>query len=545
MMMLRKFAPVRWFVLVLWLSSMAFAQSGELHFCLRSDPKTFNPLIVADDASETVRYMTGGVLLRVNRQSQQLEPELATSWKVTDAGRTITFTLRNNLYFSDGTPFTAEDVDFTVKQLMDPKLHSVTGDQFLSGKGEVQTKIFSANKISITFPGAIAGLDRQFDQVAIMSAKSPKKEMAVLGPFYVADYKAGSYVFLRKNNNYWKKDSSGRKLPLLESVKLDIQPNRDIELMRFRRGELDLINTLDSEFYDKLASAAPNEARDAGPSLDSEQMWFNQTTKSPIPEYKKTWFRSQNFRRAISESINRADLARIVFANHAQPAIGPTSPANKFWFNSKLKPLPYDTQGALRTLAQDGFQLQNNVLKDKDGHGVEFSIVTNAGNKSRERMATMIQQDLSKIGIKVNVVTLDFPSLVERISESFNYEAAIIGFINTEIDPNAQMTVWMSTGENHAWNPNQKSPATAWEAEMDRLMQAQTQSPDLKKRKAAWDRVQEIVYEQQPFLYLVNKNALSAVSPSLANVAPVVLRPQTYWNIDQLYVRGGGDRSGK
>jgi peptide/nickel transport system substrate-binding protein len=328
-------------------------------------------------------------------------------------------------------------------------------------------------------------------------------------------------------------------------VKLDIQTNRDIELMRFRRGELDLINALDSDLFDKLSQATPDQVRDAGPSLDSEQMWFNQVPTAPIPEYKKQWFASQPFRRAISQSINRADLARIVFAGHANPAVGPTSPANRVWFNSKLKPLSHDTEGALKLLAQDGFQLQNGTLRDRAGNAVEFSIVTNSSSKPRERMATMIQQDLARIGIKVNVVTLDFPSLIERISAKFNYEAAILGFINTEVDPNAQMTVWMSNGENHAWFPNQKSPATAWEAEMDKLMQAQTQSPDAKKRKAAWDRVQEIVYEQQPMIYLVNKNALSAVSTNVVNASPVVLRPQTYWNIDQLFLKNPGDRIGK
>jgi peptide/nickel transport system substrate-binding protein len=539
-----KHVPLRFVAVLLLLASFAFAQGGELHFCIKSDPKTFDPIKVSDDPSEVVRYLTGGVLVRVNRQTQQVEPELAASWKISDAGRTITFTLRQNVFFSDGTRFTADDVAFTVKQLMDPNLHSVTGDQFRSGTGEVQTKIHSANKISITFPAAIAGLDRQFDQVAIMSATSPKKVKAVLGPFYVADYKPGSYVYLRKNENYWKKDSAGRKLPRLDAVKLDIQPNRDIELMRFRRGELDLINTLDSEFYDKLSQVSPNLVRDAGPSLDSEQMWFNQVPTSPIPDYKKGWFKSQNFRRAISEAINRGDLARIVFANHAMPAVGPTSPANKFWFNSKLRPIPYDTNDSLNLLTLDGFKYQNNSLRDRDGHVVEFSIVTNAGNKSRERMATMIQQDLSRIGIKVNVVALDFPSLIERFTKTYKYEAAILGFINTEIDPNSQLTIWMSDGENHAWYPNQKSPTTQWEAEVDKLMQAQTQSADPKKRKAAWNRVQEIVYEQQPMIYLVNKNALSAVSPALANANPVVLRPQTYWNIDQIS-KTDGSRSGQ
>lgn len=542
--MMRKTASIQLFVALLWLASFAFAQGGELRFCIKSDPKTFNPVLVSDDASEVVRYMTGGVLVRVNRQTQQLEPELATSWKVSNMGRTITFNLREKMYFSDGTPFSAEDVAYTVKQLMDPNVHSVTGDQFKSGSGAVETKVLGPNKISITFPGAIAGLDRQFDQVAIMSAKSPKKEMAVLGPFYVADYKSGSYVYLRRNENYWKR-IGGQKLPLLDAVKIEIQPNRDIELMRFRRGELDLINTLDSEFYDKLSQSMPNVVRDAGPSLDSEQMWFNQVPSAPIADYKKSWFKSQKFRRAVSESINRADLARIVYAGHAQPAIGPTSPANKFWFNSKLKPVPYDNADSLRALALDGFHFQNGVLRDRDGHVVEFSIVTNAGNKSRERMATMIQQDLSKIGIRINVVTLDFPSLIERFTKTYNYEAAILGFVNTEIDPNSLMTVWMSDGENHAWYPNQKTPATSWEAEVDKLMQAQTQSADAKKRKQAWDRVQEIVYEQQPMIFLVNKNALSAVSPNLANASPVVLRPQTYWNVEQLFVKNDGSRSGK
>ena len=172
------------------LAGSAWAQ-GELRFCLRSEPKTFDPLKVEDDASVTIRYLTGGVLLRMNRRTQVLEPELAESWKVSKDGRQISFKLRSGISFSDGTPFSAEDVAYTVKQLMDPALHSPTGDAFRSGPGNVETKIISPTQISITFPAAVAGLDRQFDQVAILSAHSPKKEMAVLGPFMVADYKPG------------------------------------------------------------------------------------------------------------------------------------------------------------------------------------------------------------------------------------------------------------------------------------------------------------------------------------------------------------------
>jgi peptide/nickel transport system substrate-binding protein len=516
-------------------SRLAFAQSGgELRFCLHSEPKTFDPALVDDDASVSIRYLTGGVLLRSNRRTQELEPELAESWKVSKDGKQITFTLRHDVKFSDGSPFSAEDVAFTMQRLMDPALHSSTGDAFRSGNGAVTTKIIAPDQISVIFPTPVAGVEGLFDQVAIMSAHSPKKEAAVLGPFMVAEYKAGSSVLLHRNPNYWKKDSQGRRLPYLDSIRLDIQPNRDVEMLRFRRGELDLINTIDSDYFDRLAASSPQLVHDAGASLDSEFMWFNQVDSAPIPEYKRAWFRSANFRHAISQAINRNDLSRVVYNNHAQPAVGPVSPANKIWFDSKLKADAYRPDAALQLLQGEGFHQQNGALVDKGGNAVEFSIVTNAGNKPRERMAVMVQEDLGKIGIKVNVVTLDFPSLIERISQKFNYEAAMLGFRNVDLDPNEQMTIWMSSAANHAWNPQQKSPATAWEAEIDRLMQAQASTADPKKRKESFDRVQEIVAEQAPIIYLVNQNALSAVSKAVEGANPVILHPQTFWNAELL-----------
>jgi peptide/nickel transport system substrate-binding protein len=517
------------------LAAQSAPQSGgELHFCIHGEPKTFNPLLVEDGQSEIVRYLTGGVLIRLNRQTQALEPGLASSWKATPDGRTIKFHLRTGLHFSDGTPFTSEDVAYTIKSLMDPQLHSPTGDSFRSGEGQVSVQTPTADTITITFPAPVAGLERLFDQVAILSAHSPKKEMAVLGSFYVADYNPGSYVRLRRNTNYWKKDKEGKPLPYLDSIRLDIQRNHDIEILRFRRGEIHLINSLDADLFDHLQKESPAAARDAGPSLDSEFVWFNQVPAAAFPEYKKVWFRSTEFRKAISLAINRADLARIVYAGHAQPAYGPISPANHFWFNSALPVPKYDSAAALRLLAQVGFRLEGETLRDSSGNRVEFTLITSTGNKPREQMVTMIQQDLSQIGIKVNMVTLDFPSLIERITRTFDYEACLLGFTNTDLDPNSQMNVWLSSAENHQWNPKQGKPATAWEAEIDHLMQSQASSTSDKKRKADWDRVQQIVAEQQPFIYLINRDAMSAISPTVLGSAPSVLDPHAFWNADVL-----------
>jgi peptide/nickel transport system substrate-binding protein len=515
----------------LWLLPPAVGQSGgELRIAIHSEPKTFHPALVAEEASETVRYLTGGVLIRVNRQSQKFEPELATQWKIAPDGRSITFTLRTGVSFSDGTPFTAEDVAYTFRVLMDPQLQSPTADSFRSDAGPVQVSVKNTNTAVIMFPAPLGDMERLFDQVAMMSSRSPQKELATLGPFMISEHKPGAFLLLRRNPHYWKKDAQGRQLPYLDAIRLEIQSNRDAELLRFQRGQLDLMNSLEPDHFDRLKTEGKINAVDLGTSLDSEFLWFNQALQSPIPDYRKAWFTSPRFRNAVSRAINRQDLAKIVYRGHATPAFGPVSPANRFWYNSKLKPHEYDFKAAVEILKQDGFRLADGVLRDRSGNAVEFSVVTNSGNRSRERMAAMIQADLQKIGIKLNIVTLDFPSLVERIGHSLEYEACLLSFVNVDLDPNGQMNVWLSSAPQHAWNPSQKSPATPWEERLDKLMRAQSAETNIHKRKAYFDQVQQIVWEQEPLIYLLHKNVLVAVSDQVKNAAPSVLRPQTFWN---------------
>ena len=137
-----------------------------------------------------------------------------------------------------------------------------------------------------------------------------------------------------------------------------------------------------------------------------------------------------------------------------------------------------------------------------------------------------------------SLASLDFPSLLERIGKTMQYESCLLGLNNGDLDPDSQMNVWLSSSSNHAWNPRQASPATPWEAEIDRLMKAQASEAVATRRKALFDRVQEIVWEQAPIVYVLNRNALVAVSHSLGNVRPSVLAPRVIWNIDEIYLAG-------
>ncbi|MCW5983403.1 MAG: hypothetical protein KIT09_35250 [Bryobacteraceae bacterium] len=511
------------------------APGGQLRLAIQAEPKSLDPLLAADEPSELVRHLTGGVLVRLNRQTQALEPELAVKWSAAAAGRKLRFELRQGVTFSDGSPFSARDVCHTFQRVMDPKIDSPASEPFRSVKGGIACSPDGNHAVNLSLGEPLAGVERLLDDIAMQSASGNAR--AVLGPFTVAEHRAGSHLLLTRNTNYWKKDERGVRLPYLDGIRMELQRNREFELMRFRRGELELVNNLEPELFDRLKREAPAAARDLGPSLDSEQLWFNQSPRGPLPAHKRAWFTSGEFRRAVSEAIRRADLARIVYRGHATPGVGPTSPANQFWFNAALKPPAGDPKEALARLARAGFRLEGKVLRDRGGNPVEFSVITNAGNKSRERMAALIQQDLAEIGIRVSLAPMDFPSLIERITRTFDYDACLLGLIFSDLDPMGQMSIWLSSGPQHQWNPEQKAPATEWEAEIDRLMRAQAAEPDRQKRKQAFDRVQQIVAEQAPFIYLVYRNALVAASPALGNAAPVILRPQTLWNADRLYMK--------
>jgi peptide/nickel transport system substrate-binding protein len=262
-------------------------------------------------------------------------------------------------------------------------------------------------------------------------------------------------------------------------------------------------------------------------------MWFNQAPSRTLPDWKRKWFTSAAFRHAVSLAINRADIDRIVYLGRAHPSAGPVSSANTFWFNSSLRPLPYDPEQAAKALARDGFVLRDGVLRDRTGHAVEFSLITNAGNVSREHMAPLLQEDLRKLGIKVNIVTLDFSSLIDRISRTLDYEAALLGQV-LEVDPLEVMNVWLSSGAQHPWWPSEKSPATPWEARIDDLEREQASSGSRDVRKKAFDEVQRIAVEQEPVVYLVNPDYLYAVAPKLRGVKPSVAPPQVWWNVEWL-----------
>jgi peptide/nickel transport system substrate-binding protein len=139
----------------------------------------------------------------------------------------------------------------------------------------------------------------------------------------------------------------------------------------------------------------------------------------------------------------------------------------------------------------------------------------------------------------VQVVPLEFRSLLDRILQSKEYDACLLGLVSFDADPTANTNVLLSSGGSHLWNPTQAHPATAWEAEIDRLMEQQLAAPNYDQRKKSYDRLQEILAEEQPMIFLASPDVLVGAKNSVGNFHPAVLEPYVLWNVEQLYIKNG------
>jgi peptide/nickel transport system substrate-binding protein len=529
----------------------------------RAEPKTFNPVIATDAVSREVTGRLMADLIEINRASQQTEPALAKSWKTSADGRTFTLQLRKGLRFSDGHPFDADDVVFSFAVYMDENVDSPQRDLLIiDGKPLTVTKV-DPYTVRFTLPRPYAAAERLFDGLAMLpkhllekpyregkfvqawSLNAGASEIAGLGPFRLKQYVPGQRVVLERNPYYWKVDSKNERLPYLDELTFLFVGSEDAQVMRFEAGETSMVSRLSSENYNLLARERDRthaQLADLGPSLEYNFLVFNQNElgakKLDVIAQKQKWFRELKFRQAISMAMDRDSIVRLVYGTRGAALWGNVGPGNKLWINTAI-PHPQRALDTARELLKSGGFSWNKAgqLLDSSGAPVEFSIVTSSSNTQRMKMATLLQDDLSHLGMQVHVVPLEFRALIDRVFQSFDYEAAIMGLGGGDADPNPEMNVWTTAGTSHLWHLHETEPATAWEREIDQLMQQQMITLDYAKRKQLYDRVQELIAEQLPFIFLATPDVLAAAAPRVGNFRPALLDPCTLWNAEELYIR--------
>ena len=537
-------------------------QGGTLVVSLRSEPKTLNPVVSNDLTSREVIGQMTADLLHVNRYSQHSEPAIAKSWDLSKDGLRYTLHLRGGLKFSDGVPFDADDVVFSFKVYLDPTINAPQRDSLLVGGQPITVKKIDSTTVQFGLAKPYASAERLFDSVAILprhlleasylkgtlgqewTLGTSPEHIAGLGPFRLKEYVPGQHITLEKNPYYWKVDCNGSRLPYLSTITFLFVLNEDAEVLRFESGDTDVLNRLGADNYAVLKREETTRklrVYDVGPSLEYNFLLFNMNAQLPPGSNeianRQTWFRDANFRRAMSSAIDRDAINRIVFLGRGSPIWTHVTPGNELWFDTAISRSGRSLSHSRELLRASGFSWsKDGLLLDSHGAAVSFTIMVSTSSIQRTKMAALIQQDLKEVGINVQVVPIEFRAMLDRIFRTHNYEAAVMGLGGGDLDPNSQMNIWMSNGDDHLWNLEQSHPATAWEAEIDRLMQKQMSTYNTVERHRLYDRVQQIEVEEVPMVFLVAPHLLVARSERLHNFQPAVLDSHTLWNADELYV---------
>ncbi len=537
---------------------------GRLVAALGAEPKTFNPVLATDASSLAVIAAMNADLVHIDRQDQRAKPALAERWTVDDGGRRYTLFLRPGLRFSDGHPATADDVVFSLQVYLDEKLGSPQRDLLIVGGQPIRASRIDDRTVEFRLAAPYAAAERLFDSFAILprhlleaafragtlasvwGIDTPAGRMAGLGPFRLRERRAGERLVLERNPFYWKKDTGGATLPYLdELVFLEVPP--DSRVARFQAGEIDVVDRLNAESFNLLSRDAARRSyrmMDAGPGLDLNFLFFNQndlTGRSgdslAVVRRRQPWFGRTAFRQAVSMAVDRGAMVRVVYRGHATALNSHETPGSH-WLATSLPPPRYAPEEARRLLRAAGFSWDvAGALHDAAGERVGFTLLTVAGNAERGTMASLVQEDLRRIGIDVRIAALELQAVLDRLFKSYDYDACVLGLDGGDADPNPSMSLLLSDGGNHFWRLTGRGPLAPWQAEIDRLLKAQLVERDPAARRRIYDRVQEIVAEQRPLIPLVTPTVLVGAKADLENLKPAVLDDHLLWNADELYWR--------
>ena len=543
---------------------------GVLTIATISEPLTLN-LALADDSgsTEVLGYLFEG-LTEISWLTDEVEPGLAESWTHSDDGLTWTFSLRKDVTWHDGTPFTAHDVDFTFNRIIyNEEINSSNRAAFNFRFLDEATGTWTEAEMTVTalddytvrcvLPVPFAPFlrsmgtaiypkhilepyvdDGTFNEV--WDLDTDPVEVIGTGPFTIERYVPKERVVLTSNPNYWLKDDAGNSLPYLDKIVHLIVPDLKTELARFKDGDSDIHGVLGREFaeLEPLQAEGDFTIHRRGPALGSTFLTFNMnlgenpdTMEPYVAADKLKWFRNTQFRRAVAHIVDKEAIIRDVQHGLGYPQWSSISPSAGDFHNPDVRRYEYDIAEANRILDSLGWVDNDGdgIREDDAGNTIEFSMVTNTQNSVRERVGMIVQQGLEQIGIKANFRLVEFGELVSQLTRSYDWEAMVMGF-GGGTDPYSGIVLWHSSENLHLWYPNQPQPATDWEAEIDSLYVKASQELDRGERVALYHRAQEIAAENVPLIYTARPERLSAVRNVFGNTTPTLYG---LWDIRYLY----------
>lgn len=527
-----------------WADLTVGKYGGYLVIGALDNPKTFNHHIAQETSSTNITGQLHAGLTEVNPITDMVEPALAKSWEISEDGLVITFHLRQGLRWSDGEPFTADDVVFTFNGVIFNEDVRTDYRDVLKVEGKLPTcEKVDDYTVRFTLPapfrpflrqigGAIypahklKDLSRVYNPDAdpealnkVWSVDTPPEEIVGMGPFKLKEFIPDQLVVIERNPYYWKVDPEGNKLPYLDGIKYVILKSLDTIMLKFMNGELDYYGPRPEDLATLVEQA---EQKGFVVKVDPTKPYFGTTWIAfnwdcPDEELREV-FRKIEFRKAMAHCIDKETIIENVYNGLAVPQWGPISILSPFYNEEVLAKYEYDLEKAAELLDSIGIVDRNgDGWRDlPSGRTFEFELNTNAGNTVREQICQIFANDCAKIGVKVNFNPINFNALVTKLLGG-QFQAALVGLTGSS-EPNNGANVYRSDGGLHFWHYSAKEEPTPVEKRIDELFDLGVKTYDFEEAYKYYSEFQELyTHEDLGLIFIANQVFMAAYYKNLKN----------------------------
>lgn len=526
-----------------------------------TDPKTFNPWVGQDTLVTELGGLMYRALLQADYYSGEMIPDMAAEYREEPDHVTYVLRLRKGLKWSDGKPITADDVAFTWNTivaggygntsvrdvtLIDGKMPTVTVVDNLTVKF-VTPKPFVPFRRLLSEPIApkhviepvLRGKDGRGNFDRLWTTNVKPADMVTSGPFRLSRYQSGERVEFTKAPNFFMVNKAGEPLPYLDKVVYTIVPDVNTLLMKFKAKEIDVTAVRNKDVIELLKEQDKGNFKlnNLGPHIGSNFVVFNmnrrvnpKTNKPYVDAVKSKWFNNTNFRQAVNHAINRDRIIANYFKGLGDPTFSCMSKTSP-WMNKSLPPFKQDLEQAAKLLKDGGFEKKGDALYDAAGNRVEFDLLLPAGGTFYSTVATMIASDLKELGIKANQQELAFNVIQDRMETAKNWDALLFSLSDDPMDPHGGANVFKANGRLHLFDQRDMDKtgtivapdSRPWEKRIDEILDLAAVEFDRTKRKALYDELQKIIYDEAPFIYLVGNKTIIGCRNTLKNYQPTPL----------------------
>jgi peptide/nickel transport system substrate-binding protein len=498
-----------------------YAQGDWSVNALGGNLKTLTPLVSVDaDASDVQSYVLESLLSR-NPDTLAWEGLIAKSWQVSEDGLSFTFQIRDDVTFSDGVPLTAKDLVFSFNFMMNeaieaPAERSVYGriaSVEAKGDHEVVFKFKEPYFEALSLAGGMAILPAHFYEPYLKKPQEFNQSKGLLlgsGSYRLADPKTWTpdqgHVELIRNERYW-----GDVPPSYNRILWKVIQNESARLTTYRNGELDAYGARPAE-YGKLKVDEQIMSKSQNFEYMPPVVGYSYIAWNQMRDGKPTRFADKRVRQAMTYLTDVQRIIKDVQLNYAEPAVSPFSPRSK-QHDPSLQPWAFNLEKAQALLKEAGYTDKNGdgVLDDVEGKPFQFKLTYFESNQDTTRMVLLLKDIYARAGIKLEPFPQEWPIMQEAL-EKRNFDAITLGWtsgIETDIFQMFHSSQIKDNGDNFIAYIN---------PELDKLIDEARRTVDENKRMSLWQQAERLMYDDQPYTFLMRRQSLLFVDKRIQNL---------------------------